>query len=205
MAWSWPEKGDAMKAIRVVPCMLSLLLLVAAGIAAAQSLYEEDRFQALTADRRALGVGDSLTVLVFENASASQSADTVTEKNAGISLGAGTQSQSYSAKISAGDQSTGKGRIQRTGRLAAQITVTVTGVDPNGELRVAGQQEIFTNGEKQLLELSGRVRPIDVSDINTIVSTRLADARITYIGDGILAEKQRQGVISRVLTWLGLL
>jgi flagellar L-ring protein precursor FlgH len=38
-----------------------------------------------------------------------------------------------------------------------------------------------------------------------VLSTRLADARISYIGDGILSEKQHAGLITRFLTWLGLL
>ena len=84
-------------------------------------------------------------------------------------------------------------------------TVTVLSVAPNQELFVSGRQQILVNGEKQLIELSGRVRPIDVSENNTIVSSRIADASINYVGDGILAEKQKQGVISRIFSWLGLL
>ena len=116
----------------------------------------------------------------------------------------GANAHNYTARASVGDEFTGKGRIQRNGRLAAQLTVTVTEVAPNGELRVSGKQQIVVNGEKQLLQLSGRVRPVDVSDTNTVASTRIADAEITYVGDGILAEKQRQGVLTRFLTWLGL-
>ena len=185
--------------------LVALLFAMTAGQgAAAQSLFDEKRFQSLTSDRRALGVGDSLTVLVLEAASASQSADTVSEKNSGVNVGVGVNARNYGARVSAGDESTGKGRIQRSGRLAAQITVTVTAIEPNGELRVSGQQQIFINGEKQLLQLSGRVRPIDLSDTNTVVSTRIADAEITYVGDGLLADRQRQGVLARFMTWLGL-
>lgn len=181
------------------------LLSAALGSAAAQSLYREEAFQPLTADRRALRTGDSLTVLVYENASASTSAESTTEKSAGISLSASADDRAHSARLAAGEDFTGKGRIQRSGRLAAQITVTVRNVAANGDLEVGGRQEILVNGEKQLLELSGRVRPVDVSELNTVISTRLADAQITYVGDGILAEKQRAGVLSRVLSWLGLI
>ena len=191
--------------MRLVRPSIAVLLCVASVVASAQSLFDEERFQALTADRRALRVGDALTVLVFENASATQSADTVTEKSGGVNVGVGVNARNYGARVSTGDDFTGKGRIQRSGKLAAQITVTVSEVLANGELRVGGQQQIVVNGEKQLLQLSGRVRPIDISDGNTIASTRLADAEITYVGDGILADKQRQGVLTRFLTWLGLL
>ncbi len=195
-----------MKPIRSLPALsgLLLLLLLTALPALAQSLYNAERFQALTSDRRAIAVGDSLTVLVFENASASQSADTVTEKSSGINVGVGANARNYSARGSVGDESTGKGRVQRSGRLAAQITVTVAEVTANGDLRIAGKQHIVVNGEKQLLQLAGRVRPADVSDTNTIASTRIADAEITYVGDGMLADRQRQGALTRFMNWLGL-
>lgn len=196
-----PRPGTAAAAL-----LLGLACL--APVAQAQSLFDESRFQALTADRRALRVGDTLTVLVFETASASQSADTVTEKNGGVNLAAGvtgTTNRNVGVRVSTGDEFTGKGRIQRSGRLAAQITVTVSEVLDNGDLRIGGQQQIVVNGETQLLQLAGRVRPVDITEGNTVASTRLADASITYVGDGILAEKQRQGVLTRFLTWLGLL
>jgi flagellar L-ring protein precursor FlgH len=195
-----------------------VVLLVALGGAVpgvgAHSLFEQSTFQSLTADRRALRPGDSLTVLVVENASASASANTTTNKTGGIIAGikgdaisgAGSSSGGqFNGSLSLGEDFGGKGTVQRAGRVAAQITVTVLSVAPNQELFVSGRQQILVNGEKQLIELSGRVRPIDVSENNTIVSSRIADASINYVGDGILAEKQKQGVISRIFSWLGLL
>jgi len=194
------------------PIAWPLALALAAGLAGAapmpapaQSLYSETSFQALTNDRRAYRVGDALTVLVYENASATASANTTTEKNNSLNLGITADSHDHALKFNAGGDSTGKGQIQRSGRLAAQITVTVTSIAPNGDLRVAGSQQILVNGETQLLQVEGRVRPIDVGESNTVASTRLADANITYVGDGILAEKQRQGVVARFLSWLGLM
>lgn len=186
----------------------------AASLASAQSLYSEATFQSLTADRRALRPGDSLTVLVLEAASASASANTTTNKTGGITgaakgsatTGGGSVSLGeYSGSLSLGEDFGGKGVVQRAGRVAAQITVTVQSLAPNQEMYVSGRQQILVNGEKQLIELSGRVRPIDVSENNTVVSSRIADANITYVGDGILAEKQKQGILTHLLGWLGLL
>ena len=39
---------------------------------------------------------------------------------------------------------------------------------------------------------------------NSVVSNRIADAKIHYVGDGVLADGQKPGLITRVLTWLGL-
>lgn len=187
---------------------LPALLLALAALAApagAQSLYDENRFRPLVSDRRALQVGDVLTVLVYENASSSNTAETGTGKSGSVDASIGGNTRTNTGRIGLADDFNGSGRIQRTGRLAAQLTVNVTEVLANGDLRVAGRQDIEVNGEKQMLQLQGRVRPVDVSDANTVVSTRLADAAITYVGDGILAEKQRPGLLTRFLSWLGLL
>ena len=80
--------------------------------------------------------------------------------------------------------------------------MTVQEVAANGELRVSGQQILEINNEKQHIKLEGRVRPYDISG-NSVLSTRLADAKISYIGDGDLAERQRPSWWLRLLTWLG--
>ena len=170
-----------------------------------QSLYDPNTFQSLTSDRRAFKAGDSITVLVMENSSASTSANTTTSKSGSLTAGLKGTTMNHSGSIALGEDFGGKGTVQRSGRVAAQLTVTVHSLAPNDELYISGRQSILVNGEKQLIELSGRVRPVDISDTNTIASTRIADARITYVGDGILAEKQKQGILTHILGWLGLL
>ena len=80
----------------------------------------------------------------------------------------------------------------------------VVGIEPNGDLRIAGDQLLEVNDEKQMISLEGKVRPEDVSENNSVVSNRIADAKIHYVGDGVLADGQKPGLITRVLTWLGL-
>jgi flagellar L-ring protein FlgH len=171
------------------------------------SLYQEASFRPLTSDHRALRVGDSLTVLVFENSSASTSAGTDTERNVDIGLGVTVTRPTREATGSLvfNNDFSGAGKLQRSGKLAAQITVTVQSVDPNGDLHVAGRQLIAVNEDKQEIVLAGRVRPQDISENNTVVSSRLADATISYVGEGLLAEKQKPGLATRLLGWLGLI
>lgn len=69
---------------------------------------------------------------------------------------------------------------------------------------VRGEQEIEVHGEKTRIRLSGRLRRQDVSENNTALSSRLADARIEYVGDGLVSERARPGLISRIWTFLGL-
>jgi flagellar L-ring protein precursor FlgH len=186
--------------------LAALFSLLAAG-AGAEGLYQEGQFRALTSDNRAYRPGDVLTVLVVENASASASANTTTEKRGGIgaALVAAPIMPNRGVTLDLNDDFSGKGTINRTGRLLAQISVTVRTWAPNGDLIVAGQQLIEVNGEKQNIILEGQVRRVDISESNTVLSTRIADAKITYVGDGILGEKQSAGVLTRILSWLGIL
>lgn len=171
------------------------------------SLYNEANYRALTSDRRAHRVGDLLTVLVFETSSASASADTTTAKSGGLGLALESTrfARPGSAKLSLTEDFNGRGRSQRSGRLVAQLTVTVLSVEPNGDLVVSGEQLLHVNNERQEIVLSGRVRQSDITESNTIASSRLANAQISYVGEGALSEKQAPGILSRVLTWLGLL
>ncbi|MGT0244796.1 flagellar basal body L-ring protein FlgH [Burkholderia sp. GbtcB21] len=179
--------------------------LVTAPSARADALYQPDNFRPLIADRRASAIGDIVTVLVYEQSSASQTADTSTR--AGFSLN-GSVSTLYAgnnrAQVGAGDDYGGRGQIQRTGRLLAQLSATVVDVLPGGDLVVAGEQRIDVNGEKTGIRLNGRVRAIDIGPGNTVLSTRLADARIDYTGDGFITDRTRPGLIPRFLAWLGL-
>jgi flagellar L-ring protein precursor FlgH len=190
---------------RICASLVMAALLTMSYVGHAESLYDERSFRSPVADRKARRPGDSLTVLVFESASATTIADTTTDKTGGISLSVKAPSVEQSAVASLSDDFSGGGRIQRSGKVLAQLTVTVESVELNGELNVKGDQLIEVNGEKQSIKLEGRVRPADISDINTVASNRLANARISYIGEGILGEKQRAGLMTRILTWLGLL
>jgi flagellar L-ring protein precursor FlgH len=175
------------------------------ALAGGQSLYREDSFRSLTADHRAYRLGDALTVLVFENSSATTSADTSLDKQGSVGATLSTTNSDKKANLTLNEDFAGKGRIQRSGKLLAQLTVNVTAVAPNGDLIVAGSQLIEVNDERQHILLQGRVRPLDISETNTVPSSRLADARISYVGDGVLAEKQHPGFLTRVLSWLGIL
>jgi flagellar L-ring protein FlgH len=176
--------------------------------ASAGSLYNPQSFRPLTADHKAFRVGDAITVQVFENSSASSSADTGTRRNNDIgvvaSSGSGSDGHRHQAGVTVGGEFDGGGRTQRANRLLATLTVTVQEVLPNGELRVAGEQLLTVNDEQQRVTLAGRVRPRDVSDGNVVLSTRLADAQITYVGEGDVSERSRRGAWRRFLDWLGL-
>ena len=188
---------------------LALLVLALASsqahVAHAESLYQEQNFRSLTGDNKAFRVGDMLTVQVFENSSATSSADTGTRRKNGIATELSHRSGTVAQMgLSVGGDFDGGGRTQRTNRVLATLTVSVKEVLPNGELRVAGEQLLTVNQEPQKVTLEGRVRPIDISDGNIVLSTRLADAKISYVGDGDIAERKRRPGWRNLLDAMGL-
>ncbi len=96
----------------------------------------------------------------------------------------------------------GAGDTNREGTLVATVTAKVIEVMPNGNLVLEGRKELTINDEKQILVLSGMVRPDDISSDNTIVSSKIADAQVYYVGDGVIQEKQSPGWMVRTLDYI---
>ncbi len=179
--------------------------LMAARIALADSLWPRNG-ESLYKDKKAFKIGDVLTVLVSEAASASHRADTKTRKSASSGVSWGTQQNSTSPLrdfgITGKENAQGGGSSARSGELTGRITVRVTEVLPNGNLVINGNREITVNDEKQVMEITGIVRPEDVTADNSVLSMLIADARIKYTGRGSIAEKARLGFVSRFLSML---
>lgn len=181
------------------------LVLSFAYPVSADDLYRRDSYQGLIADRRATQVGDILTILVYENSTASSSADTSTNTSTAIQGTVTTMADTrHAPQLQLGDSYGGRGQVQRQGRLLAQLSTTVVKVWPNGDLNVSGEQTINVNGERTRIRLGGRVRKADISTANTVLSNRLADATIDYVGDGFVTDRTKPGLIPRILGWLGL-
>lgn len=202
--------GAGRGAGRFLPALARQLLPVLAGLllaapaARAESLFNEAAYRGLATDLRAWRVGDTVTVLIVENASASTNADTTNRRNNDLafSLNASRHDPNNLTLNVKGDFD-GGGRTQRASRLAAQLTVTIAEVLPNGQLRLAGTQEMRVNDELQRISVAGLIRPADISDGNVVLSSRLADASIRYDGEGILTERQRRAWWRQALDWLG--
>ncbi len=193
--------------IRTGQYALALVMaLSAVAPVAAESLYQEGSFRPLTADNKAFRVGDALTIQVFENSSASTSANTGTRRGNDIAGSVTHTGNKVVGQLGIGvtGEFDGGGKTQRANKLLATLTVTVQQVLPNGELKVAGEQLLTVNDELQKVNLEGRVRPQDISDGNVVLSTRLADARITYVGEGDVSDRARRSGWRRILDWLGL-
>ena len=78
------------------------------------------------------------------------------------------------------------------------MTVTVVRVYPNGNLEIKGQKKLVLNDGSEYLRLSGIVRPEDISASNTISSSNVADAKITYTNSGVYAVSTKPGWLSKI-------
>jgi flagellar L-ring protein precursor FlgH len=180
------------------------LLFACPGAAAAEDLYRNSSWAAMSGDRKASAVGDSLTVVIFQAAEASNSAQNNSRKQTDVagSINAGPVKES--GQIGFGGGYSGKGEVRRSERLVAQITVIVKEVLANGDLAVLGEQQMQVNGERTRIAVRGTVRAADVTSENTVLSSRIADAQISYDGRGFVSRSAKPGLVSRIFSMLGL-
>lgn len=160
-------------------------------------------------DAKASHVGDIVTVRIVENASGSKTAGTSTSRTSNLTASAspffGLPANTLTNLGAAGDFSNsfdGDGTTSRRGTLTADITAIVVAVYPNGNMMIEGEREVLINNEKEYLFVSGIVRPEDVLQGNTVLSTVIADAKIEYSGTGVVSDKQRPGWFVRILDFI---
>ena len=184
------------------------------------AIYNSTSSGFFAGDRRAKTVGDILTVSLNESLSASKSTTNTTSKtdtfgvtlpplvfnqnpavNAATGLlgGGGTDSLTAADVAAGANQSfAGAGTAAQTNTLTGSMTVTIIKVFPNGNLEIAGQKKLVLNDGSEYLRLKGIIRPTDISASNTIASSNIADARITYTNAGVYADSTQPGWLSKI-------
>ncbi len=192
--------------------LLRALWVVGAGLASvwpaagtAANLFEPNKTVSIVADRAAAQIGDSLTILILESSTATNSARSGSARASRIDAGlrAGT-TINQNVQASLGGKFDTSGETDRSGKMVAQISAVVDGILPNGDLHVSGEQTLRINGEHTKIKVRGRVRRVDISAANTIISSRLADAAIDYDGTGFVSKSARPGWVARLFNFLGL-
>jgi flagellar L-ring protein precursor FlgH len=187
------------------------VLLGAAAVSPAQSLWKEGVSRSLVSDDRARSVGDILTILIQENNSATKNNSTQTGKSSSVdaSLAAFFYSPTASKLLTKNGElpalrATGKndfdggGKINNSETISARLPVTVVDVLPNGNLIIEGKRTTAFGGETQDAVLRGIVRTKDISANNTIYSYNIADATIKYVSKGAISDVQRKGWFTKV-------
>jgi flagellar L-ring protein FlgH len=185
----------------IICCLLSVFC----AELAATSLFNENKFKAITADHKAIRVGDTLTILIFENAQARSSAGNSSDSNFALSASGSSPQGRWPFGIGVAAEESGDAVIKRNGFVQAQITAVVIAKDDSGNLFVQGRQEITIDEELQSIELTGQVRPADISADNSVPSFRLYDARIKIAGQGYVSDGKEGGIFFKIFNWLGLI
>lgn len=181
-----------------------LLIITASPTTWAVNLFDEDIYRPLIADRKATLPGDVLTVIVLETSNAQTSADLSSHKEIKTVLEAGYNRDNHKVEFGLEGKGSTAAKTGRNGKIIAALTVRIKEVFPNNTYLVEGLQMITINGEQQRILLSGVVRPEDISPQNTILSTRLAQAYITYTGAGSVSNSQDRNYIYKILSFIGL-
>ncbi len=169
------------------------------------SLYRTVAGLTLYEDRRAYRVGDIITVVLNERTIASKSSETSVGKDAGIDFGEDNilgrnvdfKGHSLLTDLEQNREFDGSGEADQENSLLGSIAVTVYDVLPNGLLVIRGEKWMTLTTGEEFIRLKGLIRPEDIASNNSISSTKVADARISYAGTGELADASRQGWASR--------
>jgi flagellar L-ring protein precursor FlgH len=170
----------------------------------------------LFVDNKARYVNDIVTIVVSETTKGTSTASTNTSRDssttAGISglLGIDKSLQAMNAKLnptiqvggSASNSLKGKGDTSRGSTFTTMVTARVMKVLDNGNMVIEGWRQLKMNGESQYVVISGIIRPDDISTDNLVSSQYIADARIDYVGEGVINEKMKQGWLTRIVDYV---
>lgn len=170
------------------------------------SIFQASRGRSgLFEDQRPQQVGDLLTIVFDEQVSASRNSQTDVNRKAGASFSPSvlpkglTSLSNYKMDINGEHSFKGGGSSQAGNTFTGTLTVTVTQVLGNGNLRVRGEKQIAINSGTEFIRFAGTVDPQSISAENTVLSSRVADARIDYVGDGYISTAQKMGWLQRIL------
>ncbi len=170
------------------------------------AIYQVGRDVTLFQNPVARHVGDIVTIVLNEATDASKSATTTTAKSTtdtmpGISLlgkPVTVKGNSiFSANVADASKFDGAGDSKQSNSLTGNITATVAKVLPNGNLFIKGEKRIWINQGQESVLISGVIRPIDLAADNSVSSSKVASARISYGGKGAINDANSQGWLSR--------
>jgi len=160
----------------------------------------------LLGDHRAGKLGDLLTVVIAINDKAEISNSSARTRQGSEKMGVPSflgipqavdsnlpqgATSANAIDLSSNSSAKGNGSVRRKEKLTLRIAATVTDVLANGNLKIQGSQEVRVNYELRELLVTGFVRPEDISRKNEIAYDKIASARISYGGRGLISSAQQ--------------
>lgn len=186
-----------------ITIILSLILIIFSIPAAADSLWSDNSAN-FYQDFPDYQVGDIITVVIEEDASAIQSANTGSSQDSDYNSSGGTNFLDFIPffDFSYSDSESADGQTQRSGTLEADITTKIIEIEENGNLEIEGRKKVKINGETQTIILSGVIRADDINFENEISSKRVASANVEYEGEGPIGDKQESGILTKFFNFI---
>ena len=162
-------------------------------------------YRPLFEDYRARNIGDTLTIILNESTTATTSGASNANRSGSLTAGIDSINKIPGSKalgglnVSGNSNNTfsGGGNSSANNAFRGNITVTVIEVFPNGNLLVSGEKVITVNHGDEYIRFSGVVNPQQITSINTVSSTQVADARVEYKSKGYARDSQIMGWLSR--------
>lgn len=169
------------------------------------SIYKEGRDMRLFEDRTARRVGDVISIRLVERTDASKKASTAVDKSSDTTIANPTLfghpfrigGVNLETGMSGSRKFDGSGESDQSNSLRGQVSAIVVGVHPNGNLVIRGEKKLTLNQGEEFVQISGVVRPDDIAPDNSVLSSQVADAQITYAGNGALADANAAGWLAR--------
>lgn len=194
--------------------IFGLMILPSGQTVLADSLYPVEGSSSIYTEKRARRVGDVITVMIQEVNQATNSASSHDQKSGSVVLGAGNgflgstnflnNNINNNIGVGGGINHQGQGDSSRSSKVTGQMTAKIISVLPSGNYLIEGNRYVEVNDEKQTIDVTGEIRPDDISSDNTVLSTRVANAKIKFTGTGPASETAKPGLLTRVMSWLGL-
>lgn len=184
----------------LVKAVISVLTMVCMASAA--------QMNSLYTDHRAMRKDDILTILIVENSKAGSESSTATGKSNSFGIdnvkGSGPLDfiPAFGASGGLNTGFDGRGTTARSNSFIAKISARVVDVQDNGNLIIDGSKVVEINEEKEIIKITGVVRPEDIETDNTIYSFNISEANITYSGKGVADKGRRPGIFARILNVL---
>ena len=169
------------------------------------SLFKANYINNIYSDSKAHRIGDIISVILSENTQAKKNSKTELKKENEFELGAVTglggqavtlNGQALQFGFDQASQFTGDAKADQGNSLSGNISVHVLKVLQNGNLMIRGEKWITLNNGDEYIRLTGVIRSKDINSNNTVLSSKVANARIQYAGTGTFADVNEQGWLS---------
>ncbi len=195
---------------------LFLVLTMAASLSAnARSLWSDDsRLNYLVTDANASRVGDIVAIVVQEDHSANDTAESEGDRehqmdgllslvfnNRFMNKVFGNAGDPPGFRFNSTNSLEAESEVDQSNTFNSRISATIVKVDPIGNFLVEARRTIRIGEERKTIVLSGKIRPRDIIN-NTVFSWQVADAEISYLGSGTYSDYNKPTIIQRLFNFL---